>query len=299
MPRTHRVVYDTDIGSDVDDALALALLLGTPSVRVEGVTTVYGDTLLRARLAQRYASLAGRRLIVFAGETATRSGREVWWAGHEGSLHDALEVEPVEAEPGVDFLVRAVGEAPGAIDVIAVGPLTNLAAAIDRAPTFARGLRHLWLMGGCFDGSDEAEHNIRSDVDAAAIVFDSGASITIAGLEITRRVSMVAAHLERIAAAGPLGRALDADIRQWWSFWNETWNVPHDPLTVLALVRPDLFAYSAEGTVSLDADGRTSFTPAGGGRTRVVTDVDAEAVAEAIVDGVVAAAGGYPASNSR
>ncbi|MBT2498031.1 nucleoside hydrolase [Agromyces sp. ISL-38] len=297
MTRMHRVIFDTDLGSDVDDALALALLLGTPSVVIEGVTTVYGDTLLRARLAQRYASLAGRRLAVHAGRGATRSGREVWWAGHEGTLHEGLEAEPVDPEPAVDFLVRAVRESPGEIDVIAVGPLTDIAAAIERDPAFSRNVRHLWLMGGCFDGSGETEHNIRSDIDAAELVFASGAPITIAGLEATRRISMDAAHLERIAAAGALGRALDADIRQWWAFWNETWNVPHDPLTVLALVQPELCSTSPRGVVRVDADGRTRFTPDPDGRTRLVTDLDADAVAEAIVIGVLAASG-QPASSS-
>lgn len=298
MTRTHRVVLDTDIGTDVDDALALAVLLGTTSVAIEGITTVYGNTVLRARLAQRYAALAGRRLAVSAGEATTRSGREVWWAGHEGTLHERLEQEPVETEPGVDVLLQAVREAPGEIDVIAIGPLTNIAAAIERDADFASQVRGLWMMGGRFDGTDEAEHNIRSDVAAAEIVFASGAPITIAGLEVTRRISMDATHLERIAAAGALGRALDADIRQWWAFWNETWNVPHDPLTVLSLLRPDLVSTSAAGTVVVDTEGRTRFTPGADGRTRIITDVDAPAVADAIVAGIVAAGAGYAASSS-
>lgn len=70
MTSPRPVVLDTDIGSDVDDAMALALLLGTPELDLLGVTTVYGDTLLRARIARRYASLAGRDVPVHAGESA-------------------------------------------------------------------------------------------------------------------------------------------------------------------------------------------------------------------------------------
>jgi purine nucleosidase len=291
MARPHRVIFDTDIGSDVDDALALAVLLGrTAEAQLEAVVTVYGDTALRARLARRYARLAGRSIRVHAGERVTRSGREVWWAGHEGTLHAALEEEPVDPEAGVDALLRIVLEAPGEIDVIAVGPLTNVAAAIDRDPAFGPALRGLWLMGGGF-GIGRAEHNIRSDVDAARVVFGAGIPTTVAGLEVTGRLTMEHDQLTAIADSGALGAALQRDIHQWWEFWNQTWNVPHDPVAVLALLQPGLFEFSATGTVTIADDGETSFAPVGGS-TRLVTDLDLGLVSEAIVDAVIAAQNG-------
>jgi purine nucleosidase len=291
MARPHRVVFDTDIGSDVDDALALAVLLGRAAeAQLEAVVTVYGDTGLRARLARRYARLAGRSIRVHAGERVTRSGREVWWAGHEGTLHAALEEEPVDPEAGVDALLRIVLEVPGEIDVIAVGPLTNVAAAIDRDPAFGPALRGLWLMGGGF-GIGRAEHNIRSDVDAARVVFGAGIPTTVAGLEVTGRLTMEHDQLTAIADSGALGAALQRDIHQWWEFWNQTWNVPHDPVAVLALLQPGLFEFSATGTVTIADDGETSFAP-GGGSTRLVTDLDPGLVSEAIVDAVIAAQNG-------
>jgi purine nucleosidase len=283
-----RVVFDTDIGSDVDDALALAVLLGRPAdAHLEAVVTVYGDTALRARLALRYAKLAGRSIRAYAGEAATRSGKDVWWAGHEGTLHDALDEERVESEPGVDALLRIVLGAPGEIDLIAVGPLTNVAAAIDRDPAFGPALRGLWLMGGGF-GIGRAEHNIRSDVDAARVVFGAGIPTTVAGLEVTGRLTMEHDQLTAIADSGALGAALQRDIHQWWEFWNQTWNVPHDPVAVLAVLQPGLFGFSATGTVTVADDGATSFAP-GAGSTRLITDLDPRLVSEAIVDAVIAA----------
>jgi purine nucleosidase len=288
MPRPYRVIFDTDIGTDVDDALALAVLLGRPGdVELEAVVTVYGDTMLRARLAQRYARLAGRTIRVHAGEGPTRSGKEVWWAGHEGTLHDALDEEPIEPAPGVDALIRTVLDAPGEIDVIAVGPLTDVAAAIDREPAFGPAVRGLWIMGGAF-GTGGDEHNTRSDIDAARIVFGAGIPTTVAGLEVTQRLTMGETQLAAIAASGPLGAALQRDIHQWWAFWNETWNVPHDPVAVLSLLQPGLFGFSEAGTVTVADSGVTSFEP-GPGSTRLVTDLDPLAVSEAIVDAVVAA----------
>ena len=293
----HSVIFDTDIGSDVDDALALAVLLGSPDVEIVAVTTVYGDTALRARLARRYAALAGRSLPVHAGAERPLSGADVWWAGHEGTLHDDLKSETFEAENAVDVLVRTVAERPGQIDVVAVGPLTNIAEAIQSDPSFADNVRHLWLMGGCFDGTDN-EHNLRSDVTAAEVVFSSGLPITISGLEVTQLLHFGDAEVNRIAAAGDLGAALERDIQQWWEFWNETWNVPHDPVTVLSMIRPELFTLSEPGTLSIEVDdanyGMSSFTPRPDGRARLITGMEPAAVAGVIVDAVVRGAGTRP-----
>lgn len=292
MGALHRIILDTDIGSDVDDALALALILGSPEAELVGVTTVYGDTLLRARLAKRLGKLAGRDLTVLQGTEKPRSGREVWWPGHEGSLHEGLANETIEDEDAVSFLVRQVSDHPGEIDVVAIGPLTNIAAALEADPAFERNVKHLWIMGGAF-GTGEPEHNFRSDDEAARMVFESGLNITVTGLEVTRKVEMRRDQLALIAAAGPLGEALDADIRQWWAFWNEEWNVPHDPITVLTLLRPDLFGFSAPGTVAIACEGESagmsSFAPAGNGTVRRVSTIDAKSVAAEISSRVVAA----------
>jgi purine nucleosidase len=287
------VILDTDIGSDVDDAMALALILGTPDLDLIGITTVYGDTALRARIARRYASLARRDVPVHAGIADPTSGRDVWWAGHEGSLHDDLDTESIEPTPAVDFLLRSAGAHGGDLDIIAVGPLTNIAAAINADPNFAASVRTLWIMGGDFSGG-EAEHNFRSDSNAARTVFGSRISTVVSGLEITRRIKIETSQLARLRAAGPIGAALGADIDQWWRYWNEAWNVPHDPVTVLTVTRPDLFQLSKPGriTVATDSDendGKSAFEACSGGASRIVESLDAELVAEEIIAGIVAA----------
>ena len=152
-------------------------------------------------------------------------------------------------------------------------------------------------MGGAF-GSSEAEHNILSDVDAAQAVFASRLPIVVTGLEITRRIEIRDENLARMRAAGALGAALGRDIDQWWQFWNETWNVPHDPITVLTLLRPELFTLSNPGRVvvgTTDEDlGRTRFVEDPAGSTRIVVDLDADAVVEAITAGIVRAGARTP-----
>jgi purine nucleosidase len=119
-------------------------------------------------------------------------------------------------------------------------------------------------------------------------VFGAGIPTTVAGLEVTGRLTMEHDQLTAIADSGALGAALQRDIHQWWEFWNQTWNVPHDPVAVLALLQPGLFGFSATGTVTVADDGETSFTP-GAGSTRLITDLDPRLVSEAIVDAVIAA----------
>ncbi|SKB00564.1 purine nucleosidase [Agreia bicolorata] len=289
MTIQHRVILDTDIGSDVDDLMALALLLGTPSVELVGVTTVYGDTALRARLAKRVLRMVGADVPVHAGILLPLSGRDVWWAGHEGALYEGLDSEPYDSDDAVQYLIDEVLAAPGEIDVIAIGPLTNIAAAINAEPRFAGAVRQLWVMGGDFaDGTPE--HNLQSDSLAAQIVFDSGIPVTITGLEVTRRIDIRKAALDRIEQSGALGSLIRAEIEQWWAFWNEEWNVPHDPITVLTLTDPQLFETSEAGHVVIgrgDSEGCSTYEP-GQGQTRVVTTLDVEAVTERIVAGIIA-----------
>lgn len=304
------VLLDTDIGSDVDDALALAVLLGSPEVELLGVTTVYGDTLLRARMARRLGRLAGRDLTVVPGAGEPLSGREVWWAGHEGSTLDRLQDEDVRDDLSApEFLAATVAARPGAVDVISIGPMTDIALALHVDPAFARNVRRLYVMGGSFARPGgppvEAEHNIRCDVVAAREVFESDIAVTITGLEVTTTVSLEPELVEHIAAAGELGGQLHQQIQQWLTFWGEGWSTPHDPVTVSSLLVPELFEFSEPGRVAVVADGEheavTGWVPDPDGPVRVSRGVDVAGVGAFIVDRIVAAASsaGLPGASRR
>jgi purine nucleosidase len=275
------VILDTDIGSDVDDVLALAVILGSPELELGGVTTVYGDTLLRARMVARVAATAGRDVgPVVPGRSETRSGREVWWAGHEGALLPDLERESVDtATDPIELLATSS-------TVIAIGPLTNVAEAVERP---GPAIEQLCIMGGDFSLS-QAEHNIKCDIDAAAVVFASGVPATVIGLDQTTRLRVGGAVVAETEAAGPLGRLLAAEMRQYWKFSAQDSNVPHDPAAVLTLTDPDLFTF-ATGRIEVDPAGFTRFTP-GEGPHRIVADLDIEPVVRRIVDRILVAAHG-------
>lgn len=263
----HRaLVLDTDIGTDVDDLLALAVLLGSPELNVTAVTTVYGDVALRARIVARaYAAAHRPAPLIAAGRAQTRSGRPVWWAGHEGATIDDLgEQEFAHDASAIDTLAAA--------DLaVALGPLTNVAAAVESP---GRRLRRIVMMGGAFDG--RPEHNIRSDVDAAAVVLDSGIELATIGLETTERIRVTEDDLTDLP--GELGALISAEVRRFWAFTEQSWNNPHDPIAVLMLLVPALFRFD-RGRIRVDpADHITRFEPDPDGPHRIVRDLDVDGV---------------------
>jgi purine nucleosidase len=250
----HTIILDTDIGSDVDDALALAMLLGSDSIDFLGITTVYGDTKLRAQIAAHLCHLANRSIQVFAGLEKPLSEREVWLSGSEGKALSNLNQYAPERKSAVDFLVETVSQNPGQIEVIAIGPLSNIASAIQQAESFATNVKQLWIMGGDFT-KDKIEHNFKCDVAAAKIVLESNMSITILDLPSSQKTIIKKDEIEKIKSSGKLGPTLHAEILNWIQPREQDWTTPHDPITVLAMLAPEFFDFSENGSVKVDKNG--------------------------------------------
>lgn len=288
------VIFDTDIGTDVDDILALAVLAKSPELTLIGVTTVYGDTPLRARITKVTCDLLRRPDIeVLIGEEETLTRRQISWAGHEGYGVPNLDQVQVSAVPGaVEYLLDKANRCPGELEVLATGPLTNIASAIRKDAATVSKIKHLYLMGGAF-WLDRPEHNIKSDPEAAKIVFESGVPITAIGLDLTLRVLLDTNDVRQIAqldnGVGPL---LEDQIMRWWELRNITANHPHDPLAALAMVRPDLFLFETwdvEVTKEGRTEGLTRLREPQKGKTRIGADVFARAAQKEIVRRIVGA----------
>ena len=246
-----RVIFDTDIGTDVDDLLALACLLGDPGVVLHGVTTVYGDVELRARMVQTLLRLRGVGGVpVCTGLRAPLLGRDpIFWLGWEGSglLHpdDTHTLPPFASTSAVDWLIELVTAFPGEVTVLAVGPLTNVAAAITVDPAFAAKLGRLVIMGGNVDARPFAgeitEHNIRCDPEAAHVVFRSGAPIELVPLDVTLKTVIRQADVDRIKAVGtPYHAAIADQVERFPLFAKRGFQTYlHDPLAALAVTEPD------------------------------------------------------------
>lgn len=282
-PVMRRLVIDTDIGTDVDDLWTLAMVPGLAEVELEAITVVYGDTELRARLAAHACAAMGLDVPVHRGCEEPLSGKDVMWAGHEGEGIDGLTDATYASGHAVDVLVDLAAATPNALDVVAIGPLTNIASAIERDPTFAGNLRHLTVMGGEFRRG-WPEHNFASDATATEIVVGSGVAMTIMPLDQTLRIMLDRSDVAAIARSHPLGPLMADQAERFWRWLARV--VPgatgdasaaHDPAALLALVEPSLFEV-APMHVEISADGRVHAVPDASSTIDVVTDFDVEAV---------------------
>ena len=299
-----RLIFDTDIGTDVDDCLALALLLGSPEVRLEGITCVYGDVALRCRMCRKLLALRGNgseAIPVSRGIERTILGlRPIHWLGHEGVglLSDNDVLPPEHDEHAVDVIIRTVMANPGEIHLLAVGPLTNVAVALLREPRLATSLAHLTIMGGYIRGEGDpgptVEHNLRCDPEAAHIVLSSGAPMTLVPLNVTTRVVIDATGVDRILAAGtPYHRAIADQVARYPAFRERGATYLHDPLAAACILQPDLVTYKdLHVTIELADPDRAGYTyaheptaekPA---NARVALDVDVAAAEAAVIERV-------------
>lgn len=247
------ILLDTDIGTDVDDAIAVALLLASPELDVRAITTVSGDVRLRARIAKKMLSLAGRTDVpVAAGvrEPLLRQ-RSFLWLGHEGDgiLADD-DLLSLSAEHGVDLLIDVVmRERP---HVVAIGPLTNLAVAIIKEPAIIGAITHLTVMGGAFGITEDptvpmVDYNLGSDPEASLVVLSAGIPATLVPLDVTWKVRLTESELARLRKVrSPLVRALYQAMEVWWpvhqavfagqrSYPHDVVAFLHDPLTLASV----------------------------------------------------------------
>ena len=243
------ILIDTDPGTD--DAVAILLALGSPELAVEGIVAVAGNVPLAVteRNARAICELGGRPDIgVYAGCSAPMTRAPITaehFHGEEGLGTLALAAPSMALRPqhGVDFTVELLRAAPpGAITWCALGPLTNVAMALIKAPDIVAGVRELVLMGGASRAlgnvTPAAEYNIHADPHAAEIVFASGMPITMIPLDATHQVRSTRERIERIAAIGSPAAAAVAELLRPTG---EQPDALHDPCVIAYLLAPELF----------------------------------------------------------
>jgi len=279
----HTVILDTDIGSDVDDALALAMLLGADEVDLLGITTVYGDTRLRAKIATHLCSIAEREIPIFAGESAPLSGNQVWLSGLEGEGIENLHNHKVSTLFGVDYLVGAVNAHPGQVDLMAIGPLTNIARAIESSIEFSQNIKQLWIMGGDFSET-KIEHNFKCDIIAAKAVLESNIPIKILDLPSAQKTILNLSEINRIQKSGKLGPFLYSEIIKWIKPRGQEWTIPHDPIAILGCLHPEFFQISNYGKVQIDPTGISKWSEHSDGNVQLLSPREPEAAVEKILE---------------
>ncbi len=266
-----KVLLDTDIGSDIDDALALAYLLAQPRCELVGVTTVTGETTQRAALAGKICDLAGRDDVpIHCGSP----GPLAFGPGQPNvPQYEAITAEPHRLdfpdEHAVSFLRRTIRENPGEIVLLTVGPLTNAAVLFGLDPEIPSLLRSMVLMAGAYTdamrderGKLRAEWNLRCDPVASSIVYHARPrQFTAYGLDVTTQCVLSAGeYRQRFGDAGPAMQAVNAMAEVWFREHNRM--TFHDPLAAASIFEPELCEYAAgEAEICLRADSRFGASP--------------------------------------
>jgi len=276
-----KLILDTDIGTDVDDAWALALCLASPEIDLLGVTLVYADLDTRAKIALKMLKLAGRTDVpVYKGVSQPLTkGVDIYWPGHEGTNTDFSDIDGLSVrQHGVEFILDAISRYPGEVVVAPIGPMTNVAAAVSKDAATMRKVKRLAVMGATYagEGADCAspEHNIRCDPDAARLVLESGLPATVVGLNVTGKVAIWRDYLKEIEET-PFGGYLAAMTEQLYGIWGRDYATMHDPLAIATEIDQSVVTTRKMTAEVLDA-GKVAFRSDENGPLDVCVDVDVE-----------------------
>lgn len=256
---TRKIIIDTDPGQD--DAVAILLALASPQeLQVLGITAVAGNVplALTERNARIVCELAGRPdMLVFAGCDAPLKRRLVTAEHVHGKTgldgpQLADPVMPLQPQHGVDFIIETLRREPaGTVTLCPLGPLTNIATALQKAPDIVSRIQEIVLMGGAYfqvgNITPAAEFNIYVDPEAADIVFKSGIPIVVMPLDVTHKALTTAPRIEAFRAIGTEPARM---VAEWTDFFERfdkekygSAGAPlHDPCVIAYLIQPDMFS---------------------------------------------------------
>lgn len=282
-----RIIIDTDIGTNPDDAVAVSLAVRSPELQVEGITTTYGKVEVRARIARRILELSGAPDIrVYPGiEEPLLRNRTVHWDGTEG---EGLVLPELAKPPehAVDFIIRTVMDNPGEITLVTIGPLTNAAVALIREPRLADHLKEIVMMGGVTrlgrNGMqlEPVEYNFRCDPEAASVVLRSGVPTVMVGYDVTRQFSVSRKEFLRMAVSDrEPSFTLVRMFEQYLDRMGRDYFYLSDPLTIGCLIDRSLFRMETMNVSVLcghEYPGLTIAEPADQGRVNVCLEVERE-----------------------
>ncbi|XWS57142.1 hypothetical protein CRYUN_Cryun09bG0147100 [Craigia yunnanensis] len=258
-----------------DDAMAIFLALRSPEVEVIGLTTIYGNvyTTLATRNALHLLEVADRTDIPVAegSHVTITNGSKLRIADfvHGADGLGNQNFPPPKGKP-IDmsapaFLVEQTNLYPGKVTVVALGPLTNIALAIQLDPSFTKNVGQIVLLGGAFavngNVNPAAEANIYGDPDAADIVFTSGADVLAVGINVTHQIVLTAADRDKLASStGKFAQYLCKILDLYFSYHHDAYGTKgvylHDPTVMLAAINPSLITYT-EGAVRVQTNGIT------------------------------------------
>ena len=233
-----KIIVDTDIGDDVDDAFALAVALRCPEVQILGITTTFGDTETRAKLVDRVLGEAGRLDIPVAAGKATETSNSFTQRRYAEDGHFARASHP----DAVSFILEQIHRNPNQITLVAIGPLVNVGALIDKDVATFRQLKRVVMMGGSIERgygdpygpptAAQPEWNIVNDIRSAQKLFASGVPIYMMPLDSTQLKLDEVKRAFLFRQGTPLTDALTLLYHEW----GQQTPTLFDPMTIAHIV---------------------------------------------------------------
>jgi len=254
-----KILIDTDPG--IDDAMAIFFALASPELDVVGLTTVFGNahTDTCTTNALRLLDIAGRPDIPVAHGASRPLAMPyrgpadfVHGTDGQGDVFLPPSTRTPVPEHAAQFIIDTVMAAPGEITVVLLGPFTNMALAMLMRPDLTTMVREIVVMGGAAftsgNASPASEANVLNDPEAADIVFGADCPITMAGLDVTHRITMTTDDLARFGTiAGPRAAHLAAIVPYYAEFYRQRSGIDgifvHDSTTISYLLAPHLFTW--------------------------------------------------------
>lgn len=248
ISRKYNVLIDTDIGDDIDDALALALTLCSPEIELLGVTTVFGDTQKRSYLAAHILEVFRRKEIpVAAGQQLPLLFRQ-----RPSGVPLAAILDPCASRDMLspfsapEFIIHTALANHGNVTLFCLGPLTNIATALMIEPRLFLAIKNIVVVGGT-TRFPLFEWNMRSDAQAAKMVLASGIPITLLGWNVTMKCQLRESDIEKLHYDNsPQTRLLSQLLAVWQRHrprWRPRLPFLHDPLAIVAFCIPELFHF--------------------------------------------------------
>jgi len=285
-----KIILDTDIGDDIDDAFALALAVSSPELQLLGVTTVHGPTEKRARIARKLLNRAGATEVPvvpgFHGcGSEDHEPNQAAWATEQG-------LRP-PAQAAVDYILQEIEESPGEITVVAIGPLSNIAMSVETEPSVAEKMAELVIMGGSvrkgYGGAPQpqAEYNIACDPEAARRVFDSGVKLTVVPLDATGTLLLPEEYIRTLESSDAALAHAVAQLLVLWQGAGHHLPVLHDPLAVATVFDRTLGRFEPM-RLEVTGDGLTVPISAGAPNASVCVEADAKRLFDLVIGRIAA-----------
>ena len=266
-----KVIFDTDPG--IDDAFALFYTLSHPEIEVIGITTVFGNVPIDISTENAYIlkEKSESNTPVFKGASKPLlrpNGNFPYFIHGDDGLGNINHARPKNIKGNIeasDFIIDSVYSYPGEINIIAIGPLTNIANVINKDPKTCKIIKSITIMGGSwFAGgniSPVAEANIYNDPEAADVVFKSKIPITMIGLDVTHEVFLTNSNIKILASFKNNSGKFLKDISSFYvKFYKETKNMNgcyfHDATAAIAFTNPEFFDFK-KGKVFVSQDSLT------------------------------------------